>query len=86
MLSCLHTILEEEWEHQRYAVRIWTESPPIRCQPRPEFDHEQQPRREGTPANLAPDEHDGIGWFGLPDLLPPPHVIVRSALIGALKS
>jgi hypothetical protein len=21
VLSCLHTILEEEWEHQRYAVR-----------------------------------------------------------------
>jgi hypothetical protein len=20
-LSCLHTILEEEWEHHRYAVR-----------------------------------------------------------------
>ncbi len=21
VLSCLHTILEEEWEHHRYAVR-----------------------------------------------------------------
>jgi hypothetical protein len=21
VLSCMHTILEEEWEHQRYAVR-----------------------------------------------------------------
>lgn len=44
------------------------------------------PDWQGTPANLAPEEHDDIGWFSLEDLPPPPHVIVRTALVGALQS
>jgi 8-oxo-dGTP diphosphatase len=34
----------------------------------------------GTPANVAPEEHDDIGWFGPEEWPPPPHVIVRTAL------
>ena len=41
---------------------------------------------EGTPANVAPEEHDGIGWFGLEELPPPPHVVVREALVQAMRS
>lgn len=41
---------------------------------------------QGTPANVAPEEHDGMGWFGLEDLPPPPHVLARTALIGAMRS
>jgi 8-oxo-dGTP diphosphatase len=40
----------------------------------------------GTPANVAPDEHDDIGWFGLEELPPSPHVIVRTALVKAMRS
>jgi 8-oxo-dGTP diphosphatase len=39
----------------------------------------------GTPANVAPEEHDQIGWFGLAELPPPPHVVVRSALVDAMR-
>ena len=41
---------------------------------------------QGTPANVAPEEHDGMGWFGLEDLPPPPHVLARTALIEAMRS
>lgn len=37
----------------------------------------------GTPANLAPEEHDDIGWFGLEELPPPAHPLVRQALVDA---
>lgn len=40
---------------------------------------------EGTPANEAPDEHDDIGWFGVEDLPAPPHLIVRTALVEAMR-
>ncbi|MGN6243199.1 MAG: NUDIX domain-containing protein [Motilibacteraceae bacterium] len=40
---------------------------------------------QGTPANVAPEEHDDIGWFGLGELPPPPHVIVRTALLEAMQ-
>lgn len=40
---------------------------------------------EGTPANVAPEEHDDIGWFGLQELPPPPHVLVRTALVDVLR-
>lgn len=43
------------------------------------------PDWRGTPANVAPDEHDDIGWFSRHDFPPPPHVVVRSALLGALQ-
>lgn len=39
----------------------------------------------GAPANVAPDEHDDIGWFSLEELPPPPHVIVRATLLGAAR-
>lgn len=39
----------------------------------------------GTPANLAPDEHDGMAWFSLEELPPPPHIVVRSALVSAMR-
>jgi 8-oxo-dGTP diphosphatase len=41
------------------------------------------PEWEGTPTNVAPEEHDDMGWFDLLDLPPPPHVIVREALLSA---
>lgn len=41
---------------------------------------------QGTPANVALEEHDDIGWFGMDQLPPPPHVIVRTALIGVMQS
>jgi 8-oxo-dGTP pyrophosphatase MutT (NUDIX family) len=41
---------------------------------------------QGTPANLAPEEHDDIGWFGLDELPPLVHVDVRTALVTAIRS
>jgi 8-oxo-dGTP diphosphatase len=41
---------------------------------------------QGTPANVAPEEHDQIAWFGLADLPPHPHVVVRTALVNAMRS
>ncbi len=41
---------------------------------------------QGTPANVAPEEHDQIAWFGLAELPPPPHVVVRTALVNAMRS
>lgn len=40
----------------------------------------------GVPANLAPDEHDDIGWFGRQEVPPPPHVVVRTALLEVMRS
>ncbi len=40
----------------------------------------------GTPANVAPEEHDDMKWFDLGELPPPPHVLVRSALMRAARS
>jgi 8-oxo-dGTP pyrophosphatase MutT (NUDIX family) len=39
----------------------------------------------GTPANLAPEEHDDIGWFGLEELPPPVHATMRTALVSAMQ-
>lgn len=39
----------------------------------------------GTPANVAPEEHVDIRWFGLDELPPPAHVPVRTALLDALR-
>ncbi len=41
---------------------------------------------QGTPANVAAEEHDHIGWFSLEDLPAPPHVIVRAALMNAMRA
>ena len=38
---------------------------------------------DGTPANLAPDEHDDIGWYGLEELPALAHEAVRAALLRA---
>lgn len=37
----------------------------------------------GEPENVAPQEHDDIGWFGLEELPPPAHELVRAALLAA---
>jgi 8-oxo-dGTP pyrophosphatase MutT (NUDIX family) len=39
----------------------------------------------GTPANVAPEEHDDIGWFGLEELPPTAHAVVRAALVHAMQ-
>lgn len=44
------------------------------------------PDWRGTPTNVAPEEHDDIGWFSLDELPPPPHVVVRTALVDALQN
>ncbi len=41
---------------------------------------------QGTPANVAPQEHDDMGWFSLEELPPPPHILVRTALVNAMRS
>jgi 8-oxo-dGTP diphosphatase len=38
---------------------------------------------EGAPANVAPEEHDEIGWFGLEELPALAHELVRQKLVGA---
>ena len=40
----------------------------------------------GTPTNVAPEEHDDIGWFGLEELPPPANELVRAALVDAMRS
>ena len=40
---------------------------------------------QGTPANAAPEEHDDIGWFRLEELPPLAHVLVRTALVNAIR-
>lgn len=41
---------------------------------------------QGTPANVAPEEHDDIGWFGPEELAPLAHVLVRTALVNATRN
>lgn len=41
---------------------------------------------QGTPANVALEEHDDLGWFSLEELPPPPHLLVRTALVSAMRS
>lgn len=38
---------------------------------------------QGTPVNVAPEEHDDIGWFGIEDLPPLAHGLIRTALLDA---
>ncbi|QIK66848.1 NUDIX domain-containing protein [Nocardioides sp. HDW12B] len=40
---------------------------------------------EGTPANVAPDEHDEIGWFRLEELPPLAHEAIGSVVTTALR-
>ena len=41
---------------------------------------------QGTPANVAPEEHDDIEWFDLEELPPLAHELVRTALVDAMWS
>ena len=41
---------------------------------------------QGTPANVAPEEHDDIRWFGLEDLPPLAHTLVQEALLKATRN
>ena len=41
---------------------------------------------QGTPANVAPEEHDGIRWFDFEELPPSPHVVVRTARMDAMRT
>ena len=43
-------------------------------------------RWEGTPANLAPDEHLDIGWFALAQLHLLAYHLVRERLVRAARS
>lgn len=42
------------------------------------------PEWQGTPANVAPEEHDDIGWFTVEEFPPPGHPLLRQALVGAM--
>jgi 8-oxo-dGTP diphosphatase len=39
----------------------------------------------GTPTNTAPEEHDDINWFGVDELPPPTHRVMRTALLEAMR-
>jgi 8-oxo-dGTP pyrophosphatase MutT (NUDIX family) len=41
---------------------------------------------QGTPANVAPEEHDDLGWFGIEELPVLAHGLVRTALVNAVRS
>lgn len=78
---------------EELGVRIATESAIPLC--RMEAGHGEEAMRlsawlvgdwEGTPANLAPDEHDAIGWFRLDALPALAHEPVRRALVDAMRS
>lgn len=36
------------------------------------------------PTCAAPEEHDGMEWFGLGGLPPPPHLLARNAIVEAM--
>ena len=40
---------------------------------------------DGTPTNVAPEEHDDLRWFAIGGLPPPGHPGVRAALLDALR-
>ena len=41
---------------------------------------------QGTPTNVAPEEHVDIGWFDLEALPPLAHALVRTALMRATRN
>lgn len=40
---------------------------------------------QGTPANVAPEEHEEIGWFDIDDLPTLAHAPVQTALVNAMQ-
>ncbi|MEU4620511.1 NUDIX domain-containing protein [Actinoplanes sp. NPDC023801] len=40
---------------------------------------------EGTPANVAPDEHDEIRWFRSEEVPPLAHELVGSMVVEAIR-
>jgi 8-oxo-dGTP pyrophosphatase MutT (NUDIX family) len=40
---------------------------------------------QGTPENLAPEEHDAIRWFGPKELPPLAHGLLGTALVDAIR-
>ncbi|SEC31566.1 mutator mutT protein [Nocardioides exalbidus] len=40
----------------------------------------------GEPANAAPEEHDDLGWFGLDELPPLVHELVRQSVVTAMST
>jgi len=76
--------LSREW-HEELGVRIGTGSASHLC--RLTAGPPEEPALlsawlvrdwQGTPANVAPEEHDAIGWFGPEELSPPSHEPVRT--------
>lgn len=42
---------------------------------------------QGTPANVAPEEHDDIGWFTVDEFPPPPgNPLLRAVLVDAMRA
>jgi 8-oxo-dGTP diphosphatase len=79
--------------HEELGVQIATDAATHLCRltagPAEEAVHLSAwvvPDWQGTPTNVAPEEHDDIGWFSLDDFPPPPHVVVRTALVEALQN
>ncbi|MDN4175063.1 NUDIX domain-containing protein [Nocardioides sp. SOB77] len=44
------------------------------------------PAWRGTAVNVAPEEHDGLGWFGATELPAFAHALVRSSVLDALDA
>lgn len=79
--------------HEELGVRIETgsASPLCRLVARPSGEPVQLSAWllrawQGTPGNVAPEEHDDIGWFDLEELPPLAHEPVRAALVDAMRS
>ncbi|MDR6862001.1 NUDIX domain-containing protein [Phycicoccus sp. 3266] len=77
--------------HEELGVQVATDTASLLC--RLEVRPGDEPARlsawlvrdwSGTPANLAPEEHDGMEWFDVGELPPPAHAPVRTALLHAI--
>jgi mutator protein MutT len=78
--------------HEELGVQITTGSAIHLC--RLEVGHGEESVRfsawivgewEGTPTNVAPDEHDEIRWFRPEELPPLPHELVGTAVVEAMR-
>jgi 8-oxo-dGTP pyrophosphatase MutT (NUDIX family) len=79
--------------HEELSVQVTTGSAIHLC--RLEIGHGEESVRfsawivgewEGTPANVAPEEHDEIRWFRPEELPPLIHEPVRTAVVEAMRS